>query len=228
MNLAAVIPLKLGADPKQRLANRLGLRHRRALQQAMALDVIATVASLDEVSETIVVTDAGSASEVPGEFGVRVVIEDPSLGVGLNAAVAQVAAELVERKVGSMLVLHADLPLINGPELQRMIALHVDSGKAGITIAPDRRRDGSNCLLCSPPQVIPFQYGAGSYARHLHAAKMAGVPSQTFDGEFCALDIDEEQDFSELLVRLDNACAHTQAVIREFGLDDRRLTQRSE
>ena len=63
---------------------------------------------------------------------------------------------------------------------------------------PDRRRVGTNLLLCSPPHAIAPCFGGHSFERHLAAAAAAGVEARVLDVEDLALDLDEPSDLEYL------------------------------
>jgi 2-phospho-L-lactate guanylyltransferase (CobY/MobA/RfbA family) len=71
------------------------------------------------------------------------------------------------------IVLHADLPLLTGPELEAVETTRVDRGWA---IAPSAD-GGTTALGGSGPAV--FTYGPGSFRRHLGRFPEAGIIVRT-------------------------------------------------
>ncbi len=70
-----------------------------------------------------------------------------------------------------------------------------------VTVAPDRFRSGTNALLCSPPDCIPFRFGDGSFHAHLREAKRVGAAHSPVVIEGIGLDVDHPDDLAELLRR---------------------------
>ena len=68
-----------------------------------------------------------------------------------------------------------------------------DGGRPVVVVVPDRHGDGTNALLVSPPDAIPFRFGAGSRAIHLAAGTEAGASVAEVGGEL-ALDVDTPDD----------------------------------
>jgi len=84
-----------------------------------------------------------------------------------------------------------------------------------VVIAPDRRRSGTNALLCTPPAIIPPCFGADSFQRHLAAARSQSVDVRIVESHALALDIDELEDLDELQRRLDANPTLLSAELRE-------------
>ena len=83
----------------------------------------------------------------------------------------------------AILILPADLPLLDVPALDRLLdaadaAMAAGSGAPLVVIAPADARDGTNGLLLSPPGVIEPHFGPGSLEAHLRAARDAGATVQ--------------------------------------------------
>src|SRR5512133_384912 len=101
------------------------------------------------------------------DFGAKTVQEDGASD-DLNAALkrAVVVAQLYSAQ--SVLILPADLPIIDPESIRTMIQRA--NKPPVVVVAPDRRRDGTNGLLISPAGLIDFQYGSGSFMRHVEQA----------------------------------------------------------
>ena len=79
-------------------------------------------------------------------------------GLGLNGAVVAGVAHLARRGVDRVVVAHADLPLATD------LAWLADTD--GVTLVPDRHRDGTNVACVPATAGFSFAYGAGSFAAH--------------------------------------------------------------
>ena len=197
--LWALLPLKDFVNAKQRLAGVLAPHERRRLFQAMVDDVLTVLSAHPAIDQTLIVSDDHSAELLAEHYGVAYWSEDRVKGSGLNAVVSNTAEQLQSQGVENLLVVHGDLPLLDGQALDQLIAAHQKLSKPAITIAPDRHQQGSNCMICSPPQAISFHYGEGSLQKHCEQAESSGVASQALllDGISC--DVDEPADIQVLL-----------------------------
>ena len=54
--------------------------------------------------------------------------------------------------------------------------------------------EGTNALLLTPPDVIAFDYGVGSFIRHCERARIAGAHLEVFEADSLALDLDLPED----------------------------------
>jgi 2-phospho-L-lactate guanylyltransferase len=173
--VAVLVPVKAFAEAKLRLAPALPPEQRAALAQTMAERVIA---SAHPLPVAVVCDDASVAAWARG-LGALVVHEP---GRGLNGAVAAGVASLAGSGARQVIVAHADLPLAQ--------SLAWLAHFAGVTLVPDRRRDGTN-VLCVPVDAgFTFAYGAGSFARHLAEARRVGRGWRVVNEPLLAWDVD--------------------------------------
>jgi 2-phospho-L-lactate guanylyltransferase len=157
---AVLVPVKAFAAAKQRLADVLEGPARVALATAMATTVLEAAGSL----RTAVVCDDHEVRRWAEAQGAEVIWTP---GLGLNGAVDAGVAHLAGRGVPRVIVAHADLPLATD------LAWLADTD--GVTLVPDRRRDGTN-VACVPSRAgFSFAYGAGSFAAHRAEAQRLGL-----------------------------------------------------
>ena len=53
-------------------------------------------------------------------------------------------------------------------------------------------------MLVRPPGLIPYQYGPGSFQRHIDEAERIGVSPQIYHSETIGLDVDVPEDLDPL------------------------------
>lgn len=161
MPVAAIIPIRSFANGKERLASALDPETRQTLATAMAAR---TVLAAEEalLLPAIVSADPGVVGWA-ASLGVAVVEES---GGGLNQAAIDGVKWAVANKM-QWVVLHADLPLVTGSDLDGVGAA-IEGGTA--ILAPSA--DGGTTALSSP-RPIEFRYGLAS--AHLHLAQMPNV-----------------------------------------------------
>ena len=72
-----------------------------------------------------------------------------------------------------------------------------------VAIVPDRHGEGTNALALVPPSAIRPAFGEGSCARHVAAAREAGIPFAVEELGSLALDLDTPADLVALTGRLE-------------------------
>jgi 2-phospho-L-lactate guanylyltransferase len=176
---AVLVPVKAFDRAKVRLAPALSPTRRAALARKMATRVVESAAGL---FVAVVCDDHDVASWARG-LGALVVWEP---GRGLNGAVQEGFSHLEGRGFGLVVVVAGDLPLAT--DLRWVVEF------PGITIVPDRRRDGTNVLAVPAGTDFEFSYGPGSFGRHLTMARRIGTSIRVVHSSPLAWDVDVPDD----------------------------------
>lgn len=216
----AVLPLKDFVSAKQRLAGILASHERRRMFHCMVEDVLDVLADHPGVEQTVIVSDDPSAMLLAEHYGTECWSETALQARGLNGVVNAAAKVLAAQGVETLLVVHGDLPLLSAQELQQFIEQHEVAGAPVMSIAPDTVDDGSNCVLCSPPDAVAFQYGRGSFHKHRAAAAAAKMTFNRVTLAGAACDIDNPIDLKNLLDS-DSGDRRTLRYLRESGIIER-------
>jgi 2-phospho-L-lactate guanylyltransferase len=191
----AVLPAKNFDDAKQRLAGKLDAGERRDLFAAMFEDVLETLCSVDALDGVLVVTRDATAAEIAGRHGAHVLQEDANRGQ--TSAVEAAAAWLRDKGAEGMIALPGDVPLATTAEIEQVLAAHRLA--PAMTIVPARDGRGSNCIACSPPDLIAFRFGNDSFHPHLDEAAAHGVTPVILKLPGIGLDIDRPDDLAALI-----------------------------
>ena len=148
----AILPLKLSADRKSRLAPVLSGKERQRLGDQMACHVITELRAVVAIDDIIMLSPRPIA-----DWPVRHALDQ---GRGLNAELDALAATIPSH----ILIIHGDLPLVTAQDITAL----VDAAEAkGCAIAPDRHGQGTNALaLCTRREGFSFAFGVDSFARH--------------------------------------------------------------
>jgi 2-phospho-L-lactate guanylyltransferase len=178
---AVVVPVKAFTAAKLRLASALDPSERAALARRLADVVVAAAAPLP----VVVVCDDDEVRDWARAARADVVWCPAR---GLNGAVADGVAALREQGFAQAIVAHADLPLATD------LAWVADF--PGVTVVPDRRRDGSNVVCVPTGAGFDFAYGAGSFARHRAEAARLGLPLRIVDDPALRWDVDVPGDLA--------------------------------
>jgi 2-phospho-L-lactate guanylyltransferase len=173
--VVVLVPVKAFADAKVRLAPAMPPARRAALAQAMAERVLAAAGRLP----VAVVCDNAEVAVWAAAHG-AIVLAEP--GRGLNGAVQAGVEQLAAAGARQVIVAHADLPLATD------LAWVAHFG--GVTLIPDRRRDGTN-VACVPAHAgFAFAYGPGSFARHMAESARLGLGLRVVTEPLLAWDVD--------------------------------------
>ena len=97
-------------------------------------------------------------------------------------------------------VIHGDLPELTGEDVAALLDAVAGDGPV-IAIAPDRAERGTNGLALCPPDVIPFQFGADSFAAHRGAAARSGARTVIVERPGLEFDVDTPSDLAAWLAR---------------------------
>jgi 2-phospho-L-lactate guanylyltransferase len=197
----ALVPVKPLREGKSRLKT-LPLPQRIALQRAMLADVLTALTRARELDGVAVVTRDAAVAALAMEHGATV-IDEPGSSAGLNAALVHAAKDLCARGARCVLVVPADLPLLEATEIDALVAQARLSPST--FVIPSHDQAGTNALLIGldPPPV--FLFGEDSFRRHLepkHQHRVVPWPAASF-----ALDIDTPQDLAALREAVSNRTA---------------------
>lgn len=218
MTLWAVLPVRALADGKQRLAAVLSAAQREALCQALLHDALAALRQCPAIAGIAVISADARVLAAATAAG-AVALAEAEGGGGLNAAVTQAADWVAGQGADTLLVMHADLPLVNAAALSALIARHRRQPPPGITLVPDRHGEGTNLLLATPPAAIPFRFGIDSCRQHQAAAAAMTVACQCHADPELALDLDTAADLNRLrgLQRLAAGGQSALALVQHYG-----------
>lgn len=191
--LHAVVPIKNPAFGKTRLAPVLDAKERRALCQFLARRTVDACAAAFGATMTIVVTSAPDVARYAAQAGVQVVPE----GAGADDLNAAIALGIVRARSGgadAVLVVPADLALVNVAELRA--AAESIPAAPGCLLVPDRHEGGTNLLGLAPPDEGLLSFGERSLHRHAELAARSGYEVRFHRSAALALDLDVPEDYA--------------------------------
>ena len=189
----AIVPLKSLETAKQRLASFLSPSERRDLMLAMARDVLNALCQSDLLSGILIVSRTTEADALAQTFSTERFAESPDadLPAALTQASAHLSAHFGARGV---MVIPADVPLLATTEVDALLKCHET-----VSVVPDSDNLGTNCLICTPPDVIGFIFDGKSFKPHVDAAFARGITPRIVPSPGFALDIDTVEDLKTLL-----------------------------
>jgi 2-phospho-L-lactate guanylyltransferase len=160
--------------------------------------VLEAIGRARQVERTIVVSEEPRAAELAAAAGAELLsdFDDSSHSAAAIAGMARA------RDTGASCValLPGDCPLLDPRELDRILTGVPDHY---VTVIPDRNGTGTNALVMAPPNAIEPSFGEGSRARHVEAARAAGVPYGVEEVHSLGLDLDTPADIVALTMAVE-------------------------
>ena len=115
---------------------------------------------------------------------------------GLNPALEEGRLWATQNGASALLVLPADLPLI---EPEDVLAVLAGAASAPVVVTPDGARSGTNALLLRPPDVLPFLFGPESFEAHLGAARDRDAEARVCENGHLSFDLDTAGDLAKYM-----------------------------
>jgi len=199
-SLHVVVPVRTLAGGKARLGEALDAEERQGLIAGMLRDELAVLGAWGLAAAVHVVSPDPEVVPLAAAAGAHAVVQ---AGDGLNAAIHDARAVAVGAGATALLILPADLPILDVAALDRLLdaadaALAAGTGAPLVVVAAADARDGTNALLLGPPGIIDPQFGPGSLEAHLRAARDAGATVQLVVDPVLGFDLDTPADLERL------------------------------
>ncbi len=192
MTLWAIVPIKPLSRAKSRLSVVLSRDERVALSREMLINTIKVLSQVPEIERTLVISRDSQALALARKHNASTVTERglPEL----NKALIRATILASGYGISGILVLPADLPLLEVEGIRKLIAMATDPPV--VVIAPDRRGLGTNALISSPPGLIEYDFGPSSFQRHVEHAKAVGARIEICELPSIGLDVDLPEDLA--------------------------------
>ena len=184
MNLHAIVPVKALQLAKSRLAPSLAPAGRRALVLEMLGRVLHTLNH--PVITTIWLSSADPLLLAVGiTWGARPLYDTAG---ELNGALEQARSTAWAAGATALLVVPADIPLINSEDVDSLAAALANG--ADVVLAPDSSGSGTNALALQRHAELPFRFGSASALHHQAEAAVRGLRTDRIFSATLAFDID--------------------------------------
>jgi 2-phospho-L-lactate guanylyltransferase len=203
MSCWALVAIKAPAFCKTRLAPVFPAPYREELARLMLTHVLGVLRDTAGIDRIAVVGPQG-AWQKQGNAGIHYL---PDTGRGLNACIDNGIAALAGLGARKLVVLHADLPMLEREDVEMMIAAIDDKT---VAVAPDRHARGTNGLALALPSDFRCHFGADSHARHRGEASYRRLECHSIRTVGLGFDLDDAQDWAMLQQSGLAAYAHLQ------------------
>ena len=168
----------------------------------MARKVILALLGTPAIHQVFAVTASEDVAAFAGRLGAGIIRQPQDRGT--RSAFAYSVATLMSgepaRRPHRMLMIAGDIPLITPAAVGEF--LNLCHAGTGVALVPDQRWQGTNALLCSPPDAIEPCFGEDSLRRHRTSARLQGLTAQVIESRALSLDIDVLEDLDLLTERL--------------------------
>ncbi len=191
----AIVPIKPLRRGKSRLAGVFSPQERLELNRYLLRHTLEILNQISEIEHTLVISRDSEALALARHHGARTINEAGNSH--LNLALARAAYLAQQARVPALLVVPADLPGLTTEDIAAMIA-PAAATEPTLVIAPDHKEDGTNALLLRPPDLLRFQFGAGSFHKHSRQAREAGATVTIVRRPGLRYDLDDEDDLARL------------------------------
>lgn len=210
MKLSIVIPMKNPECSKTRLAKVLNPSERKRLALYLFEKNLGFFRQMYPQHNLLVVTESQEIQQIAEGYGADVLIEEQRAEQqvvqekeqreepqqsGLNAAVSQAARYNADRGFDSQLVIPGDIQELDCDEIETLLNHRVT--ERSVIVCPSYD-GGTNAIMTTPPDVMPFCFGPNSSRKHLLTAFEAGLHTRRVFLESLSHDIDRPEDLSRV------------------------------
>ncbi len=209
MTTWAIIPVKPLRDSKSRLAHILSADERAQLTSELLQHTLQVLIEAPSVFRTLVISRDPAILKQARQAGAFTFGEGEKLG--LNVALVRGSHVAAAQGAGSILILPADLPFVSAGDVETLLSSASPGNGNGsatgaaynttriVAITPDRTEEGTNALFLCPPLGFEFQFGPGSFLRHMQEAERLGISCRVVHAPGLKFDIDTEEDWRTYL-----------------------------
>lgn len=217
MQTLAILPIKRFQGAKRRLSAALPDGPRRALAEAMYVDVLTALRRCGGIDRVLVVTADPGAQRIAEGYD-AVALDDPAES-GMNQALVRGIAHARELGAEQVLCVPGDVPMLDPVALDALLGRPRTADRYAVVV-PDRHGSGTNALLLCPPDGMRPGYGRDSAERHQRLAEEAGLAVEVAELASLALDVDTPDDFralQELVAERRGGAAHTRGMLNQLA-----------
>lgn len=210
MKIGVIIPVKKFNDSKQRLSSICTLEERRDLSRSMLFDICDVLIKSEYFTEIVLVSSEEEITQYESYDGITYLRENEVNGV--DNAVELGNRYFIEEGFDATVVIPGDIPLIHNKVLDELFNLIKDNQ---VIITPSRKKNGTNLLFRSPPDIIGTSYDNNSYFRHLDMIKARNLQHWIYLEDSIRLDLDEPEDIKIINERLLDS--RTKSLLKKFN-----------
>lgn len=194
-DLNIVIPIKNPDGAKERLAALLTTEQRRELAYALIDQTLDFFKPYRSRANILIVTDSERIASRARESGYDVLLEEKAEGE--TSAVNRATRWSMEKGFRSQVVIPGDMAGIDPEDMERLLS-HPRPDPS-VILCPAVGDDGTNAILTTPPDAIPFRFGVRSFPDYRARVEERGIPCEILRLRSMLLDLDTPDDLRAFL-----------------------------
>lgn len=206
-----VIPVKDFRQAKSRLGYTLSPDQRSTLARRLCERTLGFFAHCFPGHDRLVVTASPAIGKLARKYGAMVLEEQ--VADGLCQAAQRAADWACRAGYKAQMLIPADIVQLDEAEIRWLLET-CDEGPA-VVICP-ASDGGTNALLSSPPDALPFCFGPHSAAAHRETAQRLGLPFQVLELFHLRFDLDTPADLNTLDVLIQQHGAETPQELKKL------------
>lgn len=184
------IPVKSLSNSKTRLAPILDADAQRNLVEYLLVECLKQLGTQFPQLNVLIVTPDLEVAAIAKKFKASVLFEKETHG--LNKAIDAGTQWTIANGHQPQLVIFPDILNLCPIELTQLLeSVNVDK-HVSFSVAKDK---GTNALLTTPPDIMPFQYGENSSEVMIDHVRKNKIPYNVFQFKNMAFDIDTPEDY---------------------------------
>ncbi|NKB24572.1 MAG: 2-phospho-L-lactate guanylyltransferase [Kiritimatiellae bacterium] len=204
-DLNIVIPVKNPGDAKERLSEVLTSEQRIVLAISLFQRVLAFFQEWNSAYHILVVTDSDRIEELANKMNATVLKEEKATGE--TDAIERAIIWSMNHGFNAQLVIPGDMAELNSTEME--ILLKHPRSDPSVILCPATGDDGTNAVLSTPPNAIPFRFGLDSFPDYQERAQENKVRCQILRLQSFILDLDTPADLKVFLKEYSGHPIHT-------------------
>ncbi|MGF1625522.1 MAG: 2-phospho-L-lactate guanylyltransferase [Alphaproteobacteria bacterium] len=189
-DLIFVVPVKDVRGAKQRLASLLPQEIRSELALQLLDQTLHDLARFAPEVDRLVVSDSAGLRMVAATHRAHFLLE--SAGAGETAAVERATDWTLARGYRAQAVIPADMAGLAAKDVRALV--EAPRPAPSVILCPAVGDDGTNAILCAPPDAIGYRFGEGSFDTYRTRAAVSGVACRVMRLQSFVLDIDTPDD----------------------------------
>jgi 2-phospho-L-lactate guanylyltransferase len=198
-NSLAIIPVRSLTTGKSRLAGAVSPETRRDLTKRMLAITLKACRDSGAVEQILLISpDSQALAFAHGLDHEIIPIRQHASRPGLIPALDQARHVSMVNQFETLLILFADLPMVNGQDVAALV-----EAPAQIAIAPDQNRVGTNGLVLRRDPIdlgeFRFRFGVASFRAHVEEARRFGIEPAVLEQPGLAFDLDTPDDLGNLI-----------------------------
>jgi len=169
-----LVPVKDQVLAKSRLSGVLAPDERRSINHAMLEDVLDAITACSGVEQIVLISDDPAVKLLAEKNSAELFSERDANARNVNEALGAACDELANRRVGRIMIVPSDMPLLRAADLEAILLCGADT-RNDVVLGPDSKNDGTNAMLFSPVARPTMRYGPNSFSRYKDDIRRRGL-----------------------------------------------------